>query len=428
MLLDLTSDSGQGALHTADIHPSQLFAALLPTEEAAPPATRAASLMNGGTSASCNGFTTSNARSPVPLRRPPSPPPLCAPHCSAAAANGMQPGVRAGQRTWWPSWQGGKPMQRQHPPPPIPAAAPTGEPAAGLPQQLEELLQTLNSGSDDGSDSDAGAAVLSKQPSPKMRPYNPASAGSATASPRPAAMADGDESDDEGETTTEQLLQAMLGAEGSAGSTESTQGIVAEGIEKGITEGTTKSIKQSNREPETQAMETDNKPSAGQTFDWGSWEGTAQGGSMPAPHAVQQGPEFVPLPQGQSRALTPADVRQGPMLGAASINDLVADCSGVHSVAAKSVGSDGVAAISKAGGSNGSAPPYDPGSLLGGQPASHEKRPLSAAASLYSLNGDRKKLRGRSASRDGSRGSRPQSVDAKSEASSQSSGGVWDNA
>lgn len=394
VLLDMTNDDGQGgARHKVDIHPSQLFGALLPTEEPVPfTALETFSMDNGSGSSSAylNISMLPRQRSPLPLQRsPPSKPPLpprSPPRCATKVAI-PQPGLCAGQRAWWPAWQGGKPVQQAAAlqPPPLPPPPDDAEEA-----NMEELLQMVNSGSDDScSESDAGGSVAmkvvaSEKASPKIRTYDPALAGFAAASPRPPGIAeavagaevDADESDD---VSNEQLLADMLGGDSLQGGKQNTKVLVTGGPSDGLQ---------------------------------GSSVSSSSSGSVSAPKsghqlsAVGAALQQIPL-QSDAPAAEFA-------VGAASINDLV-------------VGGIAGDVASKAGGN---------GVGLPGSKRRVQSAPF-AAKSMYALSSSggvssHKRGRNRSRSRDGStfKGSREPSV-AKSEAtetSSLSSTGVFDNA
>jgi hypothetical protein len=410
VLLEMTSETGDCASHQVDIHPSQLMGALLPTEESRPSAAPLKALGDvGKPDSSYLNFTHSpRPPSPVPLQRlVPSQPPLPPRYPQGP----KQRQLGCGQHAWWPAWQGGRPMAgpAQPSPPQLPPAD-----ASADDTPLEELLQTLNSGSDDSS-SDCEACGpfglkgrnqdVAKQASPKLRPYSPAAIGSAAASPRRSsilgvssaeASPDAEESDD---VSMEQLLLDMIGVE---------SGPVRD---KG---------KMQNKELNSNKAELDEHQKA---------NGHCNGISP-----LGRGPASAPV-CGRS-----SDAADATALQAAASADSVLGA--VIPAVGPAVGHDGLLAGCSVGDgvvtdtchwSHGDPWPEASASPPG------KRRPPSAADSLYSLSGSsggkrsggslKAADRGRRRSREGascSRGSRDPSV-AKSEASSLSSGGAWDN-
>lgn len=409
MLLEMTSETSDCASHQVDIHPSQLMGALLPTEESRPFTASLSTVALGDVGKQDSSYSNFNKApqtpTPVPLQRlTPNQPPL--PPRYPQSPKQRQP--VCGQHAWWPAWQGGRPVAQPSPPQLPPADASADD------TPLEELLQTLNSGSDDSS-SDCEACgpfglkgrkqEVAQQASPKMRPYSPAAIGLAAASPRRSsilgvssadASPDAEESDD---VSMEQLLLDMIGVES------------APVQDKG---------KGQNQVLDTNTAELDEHQKA---------NGHCNGSSV-----LGRGPASAPV-CGRSSGAADATALQAaasadsvlgaviPAVGPAVSHDgFIAGCS---------VGDNGVT-----GTSNWS--PGEPWPEASASPPG-KRRPPSAADSLYSLSGSsvgkrsggslKAADRGRRRSREDPlchRASREPSV-AKSEASSLSSGGAWDN-
>ena len=416
VLLEMTSETGDCASHQVDIHPSQLMGALLPTEESQP---FTASLSTVGLSdvgkrdsSYLNVKKAPQAPTPVPLQRlTPSQPPL--PPRYPQSPKQRQP--VCGQHAWWPAWQGGRPVAQPSPPQLPPADASADD------TPLEELLQTLNSGSDDSS-SDCEACgpfslkgrqhEVATQASPKLRPYSPAAAGPASCRSSmlgistAEASPDAEESDD---VSMEQLLLDMIGGENAAVK------------DKGQMQD---QVLNSNR------AELDEHQQAN-----GHCNGHSIPGRVPVPAPVWGHSNGA----ADATALQQFKVQQPALQAAASADSVLG---AVIPAVGPAVGHDGLCAGCSVGDavvtgtSNWS--PGEPWPEASASPPG-KRRPPSAADSLYSLSGSTSGRRGggslkaadcgRRRSREGvphTTASREPSV-ARSETSSQSSGGAWDN-
>jgi len=292
VLLELTTEDGSAPQHSVDIEPSQLLPSLFPREERPAAAARAVSLLtpswdechDSGTADSSTSWGASSFHFQLPTQRsgypyaagsgrvtpnglavprpvaaprqPAAQPPLCGPPAPSVAA-----GVFAGQRCWWPAWEGGKPQAQPQQHVTVAPAAQAAAAAEDGESPLAELLQTLQSGSDD-CESDAGASsmpgsivgeaaaaaaashvgrsaaqppingkrsrgaspssaapAVAKSAAPsKSRPYEPHwAAASPAPSPRPAAKkaldmaAGGGDGNEDEDTTTDLLLADIMG-------------------------------------------------------------------------------------------------------------------------------------------------------------------------------------------------------------------------